>query len=251
MKAFRQINKIVSKKELDNKIDRAVEDIKKKIKNKKVYYCWSGGKDAQAMQFLCNLAGVKQGILIYSDLEYPSFMRWVASNKSPNVELVHNGYTYEWLKRNQNFLFADLSNRTKEGIYYGNNFIRGPQHKFIRENKVELMIYGRRLADNNFCGSKKDGYVFYSKNLDVYIYSPMAEWTNEETLALLHYYNIDLPPYYYWKDGFTTGTHPWFKKRTSLNTHADHWNFLMIHEPEVIYKASEYFETPRKMLGVD
>ena len=49
--AFGKIEQLVSKKELDQLVEKTVKEIKKKTKGKKAAYAWSGGKDSLV---LCN-----------------------------------------------------------------------------------------------------------------------------------------------------------------------------------------------------
>ena len=44
--AVKDIENIISKKELDKRIKSTVADIKKKTKGKKCAFAWSGGKDS-------------------------------------------------------------------------------------------------------------------------------------------------------------------------------------------------------------
>ncbi len=56
--AFGKIAQLVSKKELDQLVEKTVKDIKKKTKGKKAAYAWSGGKDSLVLGELCQRAGI-------------------------------------------------------------------------------------------------------------------------------------------------------------------------------------------------
>ena len=43
---FGKIEQLVTKKELDQLVEKTVKEIKKKTKGKKAAYAWSGGKDS-------------------------------------------------------------------------------------------------------------------------------------------------------------------------------------------------------------
>ena len=37
-------------------------------------------------------------------------------------------------------------------------------------------------------------------------FSPIRHWTHEDVLAVAHYYDAPLPPFYDWPNGFIVGT---------------------------------------------
>ena len=56
--AFDQIEALVSPEELEETVQRTLEDILEKTKGRKAAYCWSGGKDSIVMSDICQQAGV-------------------------------------------------------------------------------------------------------------------------------------------------------------------------------------------------
>lgn len=56
--AFGKIEQLVSKKELDQLVEKTVKEIKKKTKGKKAAYAWSGGKDSLVLGEICQRAGI-------------------------------------------------------------------------------------------------------------------------------------------------------------------------------------------------
>lgn len=243
--ALENIESLVSRSDLEAKISETVQRIKAITYGHKVAYCWSGGKDALALEVLCNKAGIFQGVMVHSELEYPSFMKWVYENKKPDVAMYSNGCDLRWLARNRKYLFADLLGAETN---YGQNHVRKYQFKYLHDNDLTMLIVGRRLADGNYCGRRENGFINYVKGQNALVYSPMAEWSHEEVLALLHYYEIELPPFYFWEGGFIAGTHPWFEKRRHLQGEKEHWQFLWKHEPSVVERAASFFDLAKEVI---
>lgn len=59
IEAFGNIEQMVSRKELDQLVDKTVKEIKKKTNGKKAAYAWSGGKDSLVLGDICKLVGIK------------------------------------------------------------------------------------------------------------------------------------------------------------------------------------------------
>lgn len=55
---FGKIEQLVTKKELDQLVEKTVKEIKKKTKGKKAAYAWSGGKDSLVLGEICQRAGI-------------------------------------------------------------------------------------------------------------------------------------------------------------------------------------------------
>lgn len=72
VKAWNEIESLVSREEAQAIINKAVADIRQKTAGKRVGYAWSGGKDSLALQYVCEQAGITDCVLgIASKLEYP------------------------------------------------------------------------------------------------------------------------------------------------------------------------------------
>ena len=74
---FGKIEQLVTKKELDQLVEKTVREIKKKTKGKKAAYAWSGGKDSLVLGEICQLAGITPCVLVICNLEYRAFVEWV------------------------------------------------------------------------------------------------------------------------------------------------------------------------------
>lgn len=58
LKAIQNIEKTVSKKDLDLLVNKTIKEIKAKTKGKKAAYAWSAGKDSIVLGDICKKAGI-------------------------------------------------------------------------------------------------------------------------------------------------------------------------------------------------
>ena len=68
IEAFAKIEQAVSRKELDQLVDKTVKEIKKKTRGKKAAYAWSGGKDSLVLGEICRMAGIGSCVLVICNL---------------------------------------------------------------------------------------------------------------------------------------------------------------------------------------
>lgn len=101
-----------------------------------------------------------------------------------------------------------------------------------------MLLLGRRKADGNFVGR---GSNIYTNNKGITRFSPLADWSHEEVLACIHYFDIPIPPIYQWKNGYLCGTHNWAARQWTQNE-ANGWAEVYDIEPEIVIEASKYFE---------
>ena len=107
--AFGKIAQLVSKKELDQLVEKTVKDIKKKTKGKKAAYAWSGGKDSLVLGELCQRAGITPCILVICNLEYKAFIEWLEGHKPPELSIINTGQDMKWLFSHLQMLFPQDS----------------------------------------------------------------------------------------------------------------------------------------------
>ena len=191
--ALDHIEETVSKKELDSLVKKTVKDIKEKCKGKKAAYAWSAGKDSLVLGEICEKAGIDQSVLVRCNLEYPAFIAWIEQNKPSNLEIINTGQDMEWLKKHQDMLFPDKSNKAAQWFHIVQH--RG-QARYYKEHQLDILLLGRRKADGNYVG--KDN--IYTNSAGITRYSPLAEWRHEDVLAYIHYYDVKLPPIYDWEN---------------------------------------------------
>lgn len=200
---FDKIEQLITKKELDQLVDKTIQDIKAKTKGKKAAYAWSGGKDSLVLGEICRRAGISSCVLVISNLEYKAFTQWVEDNKPPELSIINTGQDIKWLVTHPHMLFPQDSKYAAQWFHIVQH--RG-QAKYYKENNLDMLLLGRRRADGNYVGK---GDNIYTNSQGVTRYSPLSNWTHEQVLAYIHYYNLAMPPIYDWKNGYLCGTHPW------------------------------------------
>ena len=75
----------------------------------------------------------------------------------------------------------------------------------------------------------------------------MSDWTHEQVLAYIHYYNLAMPPIYDWKNGYLCGTHPWPARQWTGSTE-NAWSEIYEIDSSIVNEAAEYFESAKAFL---
>lgn len=240
--AISNIENIVSREELNRIEAQTIKEIKLKTSNKKVAFAWSGGKDSIVLEHICRKAGIEDCMLAICNLEYPAFIEWVKRNKPRNLEIINTGQDIDWLSRNLHMLFPQSSNVAR--IWYSIVQHRG-QEKYYKNNNLDILILGRRKQDMNYVGK---GSNIYTTKKNITRYSPLADWKHEHVLAYIHYYNLELPPFYHWKNGFKCGTHPW-PARQYTDSIENGWREVYEIDKRLVIAASKKIESARNFLS--
>ncbi len=242
MEVLGKIEELVTREELDKQVNKTVSEIKKRTKGKKVAFAWSGGKDSLVLEKVSQMAGIQSCVLVICNLEYQAFKDWVEAHKPPELEIINTGQDMKWLASHPQMLFPKESKTAAQWFHIVQH--RG-QTKYYKEHELDIMLLGRRRADGNYVGK---GDNIYTNGQGVTRYSPLADWSHEEILAFIHYYGVELPPIYGWKNGYLCGTHPW-PARQWTGTEAEGW--AQIHEIDsgIVRDATIYFPGARKYLN--
>lgn len=91
VKAWNNIEQLISREEAERLVANAVSDIKAKTAGKNVAYAWSGGKDSLALQVVCERAGINKCVLCTaSKIEYPGFVDWCKAHAPKGLTIVDN-----------------------------------------------------------------------------------------------------------------------------------------------------------------
>lgn len=231
LEAVKQIEELIPKAELDEKVVQTVKDIKETTEGKKVAVAWSAGKDSLVLGRICSMAGIDDCVLVISDLEYPAFLDWVNENKPEKLTIINTGQNLEWLAKHPRFLFPQKSDIAAQWFHIVQH--RG-QAKYYKENNLDMILLGRRRADGNYVGK---GSNIYTDGKGVTRYSPLADWSHEEILAFIHYYDVPVPPIYGWKNGYLCGTHPW-PARQWTGTEENGWKEVYDIDPSIVENAA-------------
>ena len=198
---YNNISSYISREEIEEKINKTVERIKDVVKDKKVAYAWSGGKDSIALQIIMEKLNIKNGICAISkDMEYTDFMEFLTKNTPVGVKIIEREIKAEFLNKHPELIFP--KNKKDLSVWY-----KIVQHKvqndYFKENNLNLLILGRRKQDGNYTGENG----VYTKKDGMTIFSPLYDWKHEDILAVIHYFDKILPNFYFKDNGFNEGTH--------------------------------------------
>ena len=238
---FEKIEQLVSKKELDQLVEKTVKEIKKKTKGKKAAYAWSGGKDSLVLGEICQRAGITPCVLVICDLEYKAFIEWVEGHKPPELSIINTEQDIKWLATHLQMLFPQDSKFAARWFQIVQH--RG-QTKYYKEQELDMLLLGRRRADGNYVGK---GDNIYINGPGVTRYSPMSDWTHEQVLAYIHYYNLEMPPIYDWKNGYLCGTHPW-PARQWTGSVENAWAEIYEIDSSIVTEAAKHIQSAKDYL---
>lgn len=238
---FGKIEQLVSNKELDQLVEKSVKEIKGKTKGKKAAYAWSGGKDSLVLGEICRMAGISSCVLVICDLEYQAFLQWVTDNMPPELSIINTGHDLEWLAAHQQMLFPQDSKTAAQWFHMVQH--RG-QAKYYKENNLDVILLGRRKSDGNYVGS---GDNIYTNGQGITRYSPLSDWSHEQILAFIHYYNVELPPFYEWQNGYYCGTHPWAARQWTGSIE-NGWKEVYQIDSSIVIEAAEHIQSAKDFL---
>ena len=241
--AYHNIEKVISKEKVDNRIDITVEQAKQVLKNKKVGYAWSGGKDSVALDFIMKNCGVEKCVMgLTYDLDYPEHLRFVTDFMPDGLELYDSGLTLTWLSNNIEMLFPQ--NSRIAGKWF-KMIQHSAQDYFFYKEKLDIICLGRRKLDKNYVGTK--GQNIYQNKKGITRYSPLAGWTHEEVLGLIRYYNLPHSPIYSWINGYIVGTGSWAARQWTGSIHKA-WQEVYEIDPEILDFASTKIQSAKEFL---
>lgn len=203
VRALATVKQRVSYDEAVFLVERAAMRIRQRFAPYGLAYAWSGGKESQALRVVCDAAGIDECLLGICDLEYPAFLAWATDHMPPSLEVVNTGQDLNWLAAHPTMLFPATANIAAKWFAAVQHTA---QRRYFKGRKVQTLLLGRRRGDGNYVG--RDGDWTYEKD-GVLRASPIHDWTNDELLAVLAWYDVPLPPCYGWPRGFRVGTGPW------------------------------------------
>lgn len=239
--AMKDIESLVSKEELDQLVNETVRDIKEKTEGKKVAFAWSGGKDSQVLEQLCYMAGIKECVLVICDLEYKAFLRWTTDHMPECLEIIDTKQNMEWLVEHQDMLFPQNSQTAANWFHIVQH--RG-QAEYYKRHNLDMILLGRRKSDGNYVGK---GSNIYTDGNGVTRFSPLADWKHEFILAYIHYYNVPIPPFYDWINGYYCGTHPW-PARQWTGSVQNGWKEIYSIDKEIVIEAAKYLPSAKAFM---
>lgn len=241
LEAIKNIESVVKKKDLDKRIRETIKEIKQETSGKRAAYAWSGGKDSIVLGAICEMAGIKDCVLVVCDLEYKDFMEWVERNKPEKLVIENTGQNLEWLAAHPNMLFPQDSKTAAQWFHIVQH--RG-QARYYKANNLDILLLGRRRADGNYVGK---GSNIYTNGQGITRYSPLSDWSHEEILAFIHYYNAEIPPIYAWNNGYLCGTHPWAARQWTGSVE-NGWKEVYEIDSNIVMEAASLIPSAKKFL---
>lgn len=241
IKAAVQIEKLVSRQQIETAAERVLTDIQKRTAGKKVAYAWSGGKDSLVLGHICEQAGIYASVLAVCDLEYPAFLNWLCQHKPIGCEIINTGQNLNWLAAHTEMLFPQ--NSALAGRWFAIVQHRA-QRQYYQQKHLDMLLLGRRRADGNFVGY---GDNIYTDRNGITRYCPLADWSHEQILAYIYYHQIELPPIYSWQNGYLCGTHPWPARQWTGSMQNGWWEIYNI-DPEIVKNAAAVLDSARTFL---
>ena len=226
-------------KEVIEATEKAISEIQKTTRGKHAAYSWSGGKDSIVLADVCKKAGIEESMFAHTELEYPAFFKWCNEHKPEGCETINIGYDLDWIIEHPNMLFPNEKDHQRWMLIYQ----RKAFTQYFFGNKLDMLLVGHRKADGNICG---DNNIIQKKSGEVR-YSPLADWPHELLLAYIHYFKLDMPPCYGWKDGYRKGTHPW-AGRTGMKTLEQGYSEVYEIDPQVVIEAARKLDSARAFL---
>lgn len=237
IKAYKSCTNIISQEHITELSNQTIQRIKSVIELnqfKRIGYAWSGGKDSIVLYDLIKKSGIKVigGVLALYEHEFPEFIEWLNGNKPNDLVVIKTGaFTDEFINKNPEYLFP-VEKKFKDAYLPPRWKV---QNKFVKDHDIDCLILGRRIADGNNCGKKDNGFITVSQGRSKF--NPIAEWTHEEILAYLRYNGLDLPPIYFYENGFQGGTQLWTEKRRINGSYFDTFDLLMTIDKRIITES--------------
>ncbi len=240
---YRDIDRYVSRGHIGGRLLETLGDITRKTKGRKAVYAWSGGKDSIPLGYLMQIAGIRAGVLAVTALDWPEFSDWLAVNTPEGIEAIDTGQDLDWLAQNQGLCFPE-----NKKIQYRWAVIvqQAAQKQYYKRVQPDMMLFGRRGQDGNYTGPK--GSNIYTTRAGEVHYNPLAGWSHEEILACIRYYDLSLPPCYFYPNGFKTGAGAW-AKMVSVGSDFDNWSIIWRGDKRVVQQAAGHIESARQYIN--
>lgn len=251
----RERSRAISKQQILDKVEQTATALHKVLHNYRigpdaVCFGWSGGKESMVVEYICKQLGIMNCVLSISQLEYPSFLKWVTDNMPLGLTVQNRGYDLQWLANNQQYLFPqDYNTNRRWVVKIQNSGLR----KYLLSNKqYRAALLGRRKADGNNIEQHSlyiDNHLTVVKTQDnVLRINMIAYWSHEEVFALMDHMALPYAPFYTMPRGFQVGTHSWPVRQWTKNIQHG-WEEVYAIDPKIVIAAAKYFPSAATFLG--
>jgi 3'-phosphoadenosine 5'-phosphosulfate sulfotransferase (PAPS reductase)/FAD synthetase len=237
--AAREALALLPPPDLEAVVERTVREIREQVRGRKVAFAWSGGKDSLVLEGLMRAVGIKECVLVVTNLEYPAFYAWSANHMPDDLEIINTGQDLVWLKAHPRQLFPKMAGDAAvwmRGVQWAG------QTSYFHKHALDMLLTGRRRADGNYVGGggrEPGDPAIYTNGDKVTRYSPLADWSHEHVLAYVATRGIELPPCYGWPRGFRVGTGPW-PMRQWCTHEAQGWDEVYSIDPAIVRDAADF-----------
>lgn len=236
VRAWERIETLVSRTEAEALVEKTVSAIWKVTRGRRVGYAWSGGKDSIALQYVCERAGIYRCVMGTSRaLELRMFMEWVERFKPKGLEIYDVNIGMKWLADHPDMLFPYSSSILAKWYKLLHH---SAQRWFVERNNLDMVLLGRRILDGNYIGR---GTNIYTDRNEVTRYSPLADWSHEQVMAVIHYFmNREIPPVYDLPDGWIKSTGVWPMQCSGTD---EGWNYYWKVDKTIVQEAAKWFSS--------
>ncbi len=210
--------------------ERLIEKAIARIPKGKSFFGWSGGKDAIALQVICERAGIYDCVIgtIGERWEYPAFWSYVKQNHPEGLVVKDKGITTDFMNDHEEMIFPLTSNTLYRWYVMCQ---QSAVYSFADENQADNIILGHRKLDGNNLSPKR-GKVY-----------PIFDFTHEDVFCIIACNDLKLAPTYDYLNGFYTGTGAWIM--TAGKNAADevyHNDKSVLYANRSVRKIDEYLK---------
>ena len=234
MKAYSDITEYMESSEGMKEAEELIQKAISRIPNGKCIYGWSGGKDALALQVICEAAGITDCVLgtIGWRWEYPVFTEYVREHAPEGLKVMDFGITAEFLNEHPHLV---LPANSRDNYFWYKYCNQKAYVTYADEMNADYILLGLRTQDGNKCHGRTDKRQI----------SPMHDFTHEDIFKIMAYGGKELPPIYYLPDGFNQGTHAWVMRHGGDKELETIWQI----DRDIILKNQELEKVRRFMEG--
>lgn len=242
VRVWDNIEQYVSYGEAQKLVNTAISEILQTTRGKKAGYAWSGGKDSLALQYICQRAGIELCVIgVSAPLELKSFIQWVEQYKPTQLEVYDAGIDLDYLVKNPNMLFPYDSNILAKWYKIIHH---KAQDWFYKKHNLDIILLGRRVLDGNYIGK---GSNIYTNKEGVTRCSPIAYWTHEQVMAVIHYFmNRNIPPIYYYPEGWIKSTGLWPMQCKGTD---EGWSYYYEVDKSIVEYAATQIQSAKEFLN--
>lgn len=248
--AFEHIEEFISMQEVVDRYSKTLDFVRRTIRGKKCGFGWSGGKESIVLADIMKQVGVTTCCFGFNScFSYRSFIEWTKRNMPKGCEVYDHSdrVNFEVMLEKGMEAFSDDLRQYSRWI---NMTDRTVYPRFCEKHDLDIFIVGRRKTDNNICGKAPD-YLISAKDRKWVSFSPMAEWSTEETLGYIRYFKGGyeaLPPQYQYINGWHNGSDAPIYLHLEGRTRQQMWDIVYRNDPEFVHRCAKWLPSAQAYL---